>query len=161
MRQRCCWGAPPTTHPLTFGLLVPSWPNYSLLGTSFFSFFIFFHPLVVPLFSIFVILIVGVIRPLFPGTSETDEIFKICSVLGTPNANTWPEGMKLAASMNFKFPQAFFFFYIPFFNSFHFVVYSFCCFVIVVCFIFLVCSLLGIYCICYAGCSYTYFGTHT
>lgn len=45
------------------------------------------------------------LRPLFPGTSETDEIFKICSVLGTPNANTWPEGMKLAASMNFKFPQ--------------------------------------------------------
>eukprot|EP00026_Physarum_polycephalum_P007029 Phypoly_transcript_07082.p1 GENE.Phypoly_transcript_07082~~Phypoly_transcript_07082.p1 ORF type:complete len:433 (+),score=65.04 Phypoly_transcript_07082:304-1602(+) len=45
------------------------------------------------------------LRPLFPGTSETDEIFKICSVLGTPTPNTWPEGMKLAASMNFKFPQ--------------------------------------------------------
>ena len=24
------------------------------------------------------------LRPLFPGTSEVDEIFKICSVLGTP-----------------------------------------------------------------------------
>lgn len=24
-------------------------------------------------------------RPLFPGNSEVDEIFKICSVLGTPN----------------------------------------------------------------------------
>lgn len=23
-------------------------------------------------------------RPLFPGTSEVDEIFKICQVLGTP-----------------------------------------------------------------------------
>lgn len=45
------------------------------------------------------------LRPLFPGTSETDEIFKICAVLGTPTPNTWPEGMKLAASMNFKFPQ--------------------------------------------------------
>jgi len=45
------------------------------------------------------------LRPLFPGTSETDEIFKICSVLGAPTHNTWPEGMKLASSMNFKFPQ--------------------------------------------------------
>jgi hypothetical protein len=24
-------------------------------------------------------------RPLFPGNSEIDEIFKICSVLGTPD----------------------------------------------------------------------------
>lgn len=24
------------------------------------------------------------LRPLFPGTSEVDEIFKICQVLGTP-----------------------------------------------------------------------------
>lgn len=45
------------------------------------------------------------LRPLYPGGSETDEIFKICSVLGPPTHNTWPEGMKLAASMNFKFPQ--------------------------------------------------------
>jgi len=45
------------------------------------------------------------LRPLFPGSSETDEIYKICSVMGTPNHTTWPEGMKLAAAMNFKFPQ--------------------------------------------------------
>ena len=44
-------------------------------------------------------------RPLFPGNSEIDEIFKICSVLGTPDSREWPEGHKLAASMNFKFPQ--------------------------------------------------------
>jgi len=44
-------------------------------------------------------------RPLFPGNSEIDEIFKICSVLGTPDKRDWPEGHKLAASMNFKFPQ--------------------------------------------------------
>ena len=30
------------------------------------------------------------LRPLFPGSSETDEIYKICSVLGTPTASTWP-----------------------------------------------------------------------
>lgn len=27
-------------------------------------------------------------RPLFPGNSEIDEIFKICSVLGTPDKVT-------------------------------------------------------------------------
>ena len=45
------------------------------------------------------------VRPLFPGNSEIDEIFKICSVLGTPDTREWPEGFKLAAGMNFKFPQ--------------------------------------------------------
>jgi serine/threonine protein kinase len=25
------------------------------------------------------------LRPLFPGTSEIDEIFKICSIMGTPD----------------------------------------------------------------------------
>jgi len=44
-------------------------------------------------------------RPLFPGSSEPDEIYKICSVLGTPTLQSWPEGMKLAQSMNFKFPR--------------------------------------------------------
>ena len=44
-------------------------------------------------------------RPLFPGSSEIDEIFKICSVLGTPDKREWGEGFKLAAAMNFKFPQ--------------------------------------------------------
>jgi serine/threonine protein kinase len=45
------------------------------------------------------------LRPLFPGTSESDEIFRICSVLGTPTHETWPEGLKLASNMGFKFPQ--------------------------------------------------------
>lgn len=44
-------------------------------------------------------------RPLFPGSSEPDEIYKICSVLGTPTMQSWPEGMKLAAAMHFKFPR--------------------------------------------------------
>ena len=44
-------------------------------------------------------------RPLFPGNSEIDEVFKICSVIGTPDKRDWPEGFKLAAAMNFKFPQ--------------------------------------------------------
>ncbi|XP_015109653.1 serine/threonine-protein kinase dyf-5 isoform X2 [Diachasma alloeum] len=43
-------------------------------------------------------------RPLFPGKSEIDEIFKICAVIGTPDKDDWPEGYQLAAAMNFKFP---------------------------------------------------------
>lgn len=44
-------------------------------------------------------------RPLFPGKSEIDEIFKICSVIGTPDKEDWPEGYQLATAMNFKFPN--------------------------------------------------------
>nr|CAD7432079.1 unnamed protein product [Timema monikensis] len=44
-------------------------------------------------------------RPLFPGNSEIDEIFKISSVLGTPDKRDWVEGYQLAGAMNFKFPQ--------------------------------------------------------
>lgn len=42
-------------------------------------------------------------RPLFPGSSEPDEIYKICSVLGTPES--WLEGNKLASAMNYTFPR--------------------------------------------------------
>ncbi|XP_064410432.1 serine/threonine-protein kinase MAK isoform X2 [Latimeria chalumnae] len=45
------------------------------------------------------------LRPLFPGTSEVDEVFKICQVLGTPKKTDWQEGFQLAAAMNFRFPQ--------------------------------------------------------
>uniref|UniRef100_A0A671R731 non-specific serine/threonine protein kinase n=1 Tax=Sinocyclocheilus anshuiensis TaxID=1608454 RepID=A0A671R731_9TELE len=45
------------------------------------------------------------LRPLFPGNSEVDEIFKICQVLGTVKKSDWPEGYQLAAAMNFRFPQ--------------------------------------------------------
>ncbi|KAM7390656.1 hypothetical protein PAMA_008713 [Pampus argenteus] len=45
------------------------------------------------------------LRPLFPGNSEVDEIFKICQVLGTVKKSDWPEGYHLASAMNFRFPQ--------------------------------------------------------
>ncbi|XP_052170174.1 cyclin-dependent kinase F-4-like isoform X2 [Diospyros lotus] len=45
------------------------------------------------------------LRPLFPGSSEADEIYKICSVIGTPTANEWVEGLKLASAINYQFPQ--------------------------------------------------------
>ncbi|XP_049328091.1 serine/threonine-protein kinase ICK isoform X2 [Astyanax mexicanus] len=45
------------------------------------------------------------LRPLFPGSSEVDTIFKICQVLGTPKKNDWAEGYHLAATMSFRWPQ--------------------------------------------------------
>ncbi|CAD5205353.1 unnamed protein product [Bursaphelenchus okinawaensis] len=46
------------------------------------------------------------LRPLFPGTSELDQIFKIITIMGTPTKEEWPEGYKLAAAMNFRFQQS-------------------------------------------------------
>ena len=45
------------------------------------------------------------LRPLFPGTSELDQIFKILTIMGTPTQEEWPEGYRLAAAMNFRFQQ--------------------------------------------------------
>ncbi|KAH1074852.1 hypothetical protein J1N35_027180 [Gossypium stocksii] len=45
------------------------------------------------------------LRPLFPGASEADEIYKICSVLGTPTKDTWSDGLNLARSINYQFPK--------------------------------------------------------
>ncbi|CAN8246018.1 unnamed protein product [Cochlearia groenlandica] len=45
------------------------------------------------------------LRPLFPGASEADEIYKICSVIGSPTAETWLEGLNLASVINYQFPQ--------------------------------------------------------
>lgn len=45
------------------------------------------------------------LRPLFPGASEIDTIFKICQVLGTPKKTDWPEGYQLSSAMNFIWPQ--------------------------------------------------------
>ncbi|XP_063708939.1 serine/threonine-protein kinase MAK [Culicoides brevitarsis] len=44
-------------------------------------------------------------RPLFPGSSEVDQLFKICSVLGTPDKNDWSEGYRLASVIQFQFPE--------------------------------------------------------
>ncbi|KAL3108396.1 hypothetical protein niasHT_015318 [Heterodera trifolii] len=37
------------------------------------------------------------LRPLFPGTSELDQIFKIVNILGTPRREEWPEGKRAIA----------------------------------------------------------------
>jgi cyclin-dependent kinase 1 len=42
-------------------------------------------------------------RPLFPGDSEIDEVFKIFRVLGTPNEHSWP-GVTALQDWNNDFP---------------------------------------------------------
>jgi protein kinase len=44
-------------------------------------------------------------RPLFPGASDTDQLFKICSVLGAPTSSEWEEGHHLIKKLNLRFPQ--------------------------------------------------------
>ncbi|KAG6609560.1 CMGC/RCK/MAK protein kinase [Phytophthora cinnamomi] len=43
--------------------------------------------------------------PLFPGTSEADQFYRICKVLGTPTKETWPEGAAMASHMQVRFPK--------------------------------------------------------
>ena len=45
------------------------------------------------------------LAPLFNGSSEIDQIYKICSILGTPQQKVWSEGYQLASKMGFTFPQ--------------------------------------------------------
>jgi protein kinase len=44
-------------------------------------------------------------RPLFPGASDPDQLFKICSVLGAPTPAEWEEGHHLIKKLNLRFPQ--------------------------------------------------------
>ncbi|XP_063363485.1 serine/threonine-protein kinase ICK [Cydia amplana] len=45
-------------------------------------------------------------RPLFPGASEIDQLYKIAGVLGAPTRASWPEGLALAEALRFRFPAA-------------------------------------------------------
>lgn len=45
------------------------------------------------------------LRPLFPGSSEVDEIHKICSVIGSPCQDSWAQGLQLADAMKYQFPE--------------------------------------------------------
>ncbi|KAM1037237.1 hypothetical protein FF1_032128 [Malus domestica] len=45
------------------------------------------------------------LQPLFPGRSDADQIFKICSVIGRPTLGSWRNGFLLAHKMNYQFPQ--------------------------------------------------------
>ena len=43
--------------------------------------------------------------PLFQGTSETDQLFKICNIMGPPTMSNWPDGVRLANKMGLRLPQ--------------------------------------------------------
>eukprot|EP01016_Furgasonia_blochmanni_P051970 TRINITY_DN8243_c0_g1_i1.p1 TRINITY_DN8243_c0_g1~~TRINITY_DN8243_c0_g1_i1.p1 ORF type:complete len:550 (-),score=79.26 TRINITY_DN8243_c0_g1_i1:260-1909(-) len=45
------------------------------------------------------------LSPLFSGNSEIDQIYKICTILGTPPHSAWSEGYKLAVQIGFTFPD--------------------------------------------------------
>lgn len=42
------------------------------------------------------------LKPIFPGNSETDQLYKIASVIGNPTMESWPDGVRLAAKTGFK-----------------------------------------------------------
>ena len=44
-------------------------------------------------------------RPIFPGSTETDQLTRIVTVLGTPTNQEWPEGLQLASQKGIKFPN--------------------------------------------------------
>ncbi|KAI3386152.1 hypothetical protein SNEBB_010022 [Seison nebaliae] len=44
------------------------------------------------------------LRALFPGNSEIDQLFKICDVMGTPQRSQWEEGYTLATKMGYRWP---------------------------------------------------------
>jgi protein kinase len=45
------------------------------------------------------------LRPLFPGTGEANQMYKICSVLGAPTMDSWADGIHLARTINYQFPE--------------------------------------------------------
>lgn len=44
-------------------------------------------------------------RPLFPGSNELDQLFRIISVFGPPTEKTWPEGCAMARKLRYTFPN--------------------------------------------------------
>ncbi|KAI3934751.1 hypothetical protein MKW92_052282 [Papaver armeniacum] len=44
-------------------------------------------------------------RPLFPGLDRADQLYKICSVIGSPTYESWAEGIQLANWCGYKFPR--------------------------------------------------------
>lgn len=44
-------------------------------------------------------------RPIFPGTSESDQLTRIVTVLGAPSRSEWPEGLQVATQKGITFPM--------------------------------------------------------
>ncbi|ODQ50667.1 kinase-like protein [Saitoella complicata NRRL Y-17804] len=58
----------------------------------------------------------AMLRPLFPGANEVDQVWRVCEVVGTPGTwldraqhpvggGTWKDGAALAAKLGFSFPK--------------------------------------------------------
>ena len=44
-------------------------------------------------------------QPLFFGSNEKEVLFRICSILGSPNYDNWPDGIQQANLIGIKFPN--------------------------------------------------------
>lgn len=44
------------------------------------------------------------LKPLFQGSSETDQMMKIFNVVGTPSSTNWPDGVRLLNKLNIRIP---------------------------------------------------------
>lgn len=44
-------------------------------------------------------------RPIFPGASESDQLYRIVSCLGSPTDSTWPQGMRLMRENRIQMPN--------------------------------------------------------
>ncbi|KAH0792730.1 CMGC family protein kinase [Histomonas meleagridis] len=42
-------------------------------------------------------------KPIFPGNSEQDQLYKTISILGSPNSRSWPDGIRLANRHGIRF----------------------------------------------------------
>jgi protein kinase len=42
-------------------------------------------------------------KPLFAGSSEADQMCRICAILGTPTKENWSEGVTMVSKMQFKY----------------------------------------------------------
>jgi protein kinase len=46
------------------------------------------------------------LKPLFPGQTEIDQLYKVIEVIGSPKFNDWPEGYRLVNKKGIKFPNS-------------------------------------------------------
>ena len=46
------------------------------------------------------------LKPLFPGTSEFDQLYQVINIFGTPKMSDWSEGYKLIQKLGMKFPNS-------------------------------------------------------
>ena len=46
-------------------------------------------------------------QPLFYGANEKEVLYRICTILGSPNQDNWPEGMQLAHLKDIKIPNCY------------------------------------------------------